>query len=144
MGDPVPTPTDWDALWAKAGQQTAVESSFEGVYTGPAWESGPPLGGSAVRVWKLAILRRQPSGGAEHWGHLFIVQGQGASGVVIRSEGGLQGDRDRPLTETLPRMSGVPLEIRIRPRSVDSAPQLRAFAEAFQRHAASLLPPWVT
>ncbi|MFZ0829966.1 MAG: hypothetical protein WAN40_02380, partial [Thermoplasmata archaeon] len=72
-------------------------------------------------MWKMAVLRRQPGGGAEHWGHLFIVLGPKASDVLIRPEGGMQGDPGRPSTETLPRMSGGHLEVRIRPRSTETA-----------------------
>jgi hypothetical protein len=28
---------------------------------------------SSLHGWKLAVLRRRPGGGAEHWGHLFVL-----------------------------------------------------------------------
>ncbi len=59
------------------------ESSFDGVYFGPWWElSGPGF----VDGWKRAVLRRRPGGGADHWGHLFLVFSAAQASVRISTE----------------------------------------------------------
>jgi hypothetical protein len=134
-----PTPRDWAVVWEEVAAATSRSAPFEGVYTGPVWENPMAKGSETAHVWKLAVLQRQPSGGAEHWGHLFLVVGTDPSEVSIRPEGGLAGDPNRPSLESLPRGPGSPFEIRVRPRSVDTDARLRAFAEEFQRHALAVL-----
>jgi hypothetical protein len=128
-------PRDWAAIWDAAAAAAADTASSPGVYPGPAWESGSP----ETRVWKIAVLRRRLSGGAEHWGHLFVVAGPDSSTVIIRPEGGMLADRDQPPLETIPRMPGDPFEVRLRPRSADSAASLREFAIAFRGRALEIL-----
>ena len=51
----------------------ALEYSHnQGVYLSPWWTLPPPLR-APVRGWKRAVLRRNPHGGADHWGHLFLL-----------------------------------------------------------------------
>ncbi len=45
---------------------------FAGVYAGPWWPL--PSADGEVRGWKRAVLKRRSGGGAEHWGHLFLVE----------------------------------------------------------------------
>lgn len=50
------------------------EAPFQGVYVSPLWEVPVPEGFAA---WKRSVLRRLEGGGAEHWGHLFLVEAPG-------------------------------------------------------------------
>ncbi|MGA7860885.1 MAG: hypothetical protein WCB19_03400 [Thermoplasmata archaeon] len=129
---------DWTALWGIAASSTVGHPPYEAVYTGPVWESASPTGPGSARVWKIAVLERRASGGAEHWGHLFVVLGENASKIAIHPEGGMQGDPDRPGLESLPASPGVPLQVLLRPRSAETSARLRAFALEFQRHAVAL------
>jgi hypothetical protein len=126
---------DWTALWEAAANSLVGHPPFEAVYTGPVWKSG---GTSGTRVWKIAVLERRSSGGADHWGHLFAVVGENASTVLIHPEGGMSGGPDRPAPESLPGIPGVPFAISIRPLSGGTAARLRAFAAEFQSRAAVL------
>ncbi|MCI4352843.1 MAG: hypothetical protein L3K14_05580 [Thermoplasmata archaeon] len=141
MTDPgrEPTPNrDWTALWEAAAAAT-VSGSVDGrVYTGPAWETPNRDTSLSARVWKLAVLERRPEGGAEHWGHMLLVLGKTPSKVVIQPERPMLGGPDPPAVETLPALSSVPWEVRIRPRSAETASRLRAFALEFQRCAERL------
>ncbi|HLY77661.1 MAG TPA: hypothetical protein VKT21_07230 [Thermoplasmata archaeon] len=128
------------ALWEQVGAATAGHPPYERVYTSPAWEVPDATGARHADVWKLAVLERRLTGGAEHWGHLYVIYGKDARALQIRPEGGTTGDRDRPAAEALPvSAAGVPLEIRIRPRSEETAVRLRAFARDFQRRTVELL-----
>jgi hypothetical protein len=63
----------WPATVDRALAAALALPSRAGVYVGPWWDlesTGPP---NPPRGWKRAILRRRPGGGAEHWGHLFLV-----------------------------------------------------------------------
>jgi hypothetical protein len=126
---------DWAALWEQAAGAIAGHPPFGAVYTGPVWEGG---GTSAVQVWKIAVLERRSSGGADHWGHLFAVVGENASQVSIQPEGGMTADPTRLAPETLPGIPGVPFAISVRPHSAETAARLRAFAAEFQSRAAAL------
>ncbi|MGC2288963.1 MAG: hypothetical protein WA688_03805 [Thermoplasmata archaeon] len=135
------TTTEWASIWERAATATAGHPPYDKVYTGPIWESGHPSGAFEARVWKIAVLERRPTAGAEHWGHLFVLLREKASEVAIRPEGGVQGYPDRPALEILPEPSGAPLQIWIWPRSAETAVRLRAFALEFQRHAVALVAP---
>jgi len=59
---------------------------YEGVYAGPWWETamGESSGAGPVpKAWKCAVLRRRPEGGAEHWGHLFLISGPDSARATI-------------------------------------------------------------
>jgi hypothetical protein len=55
-----------------------------GVYAGPWWDLAPTGPGAASPGWKRAILRRWPGGGAEHWGHLFLILSTDPAATSIR------------------------------------------------------------
>jgi len=129
---------DWTALWGAAATSTAGRPPYETVYTGPVWESASPTGPGGARVWKIAVLERRASRGAEHWGHLFVVLGEDAPKIDIRPEGGMQGDPHRPGLESLPAPPGVPLQVLFRPIAAETRARLRGFALEFQRHAVAL------
>lgn len=59
--------------FAAACAEILRSPTLEGVYVGPLWEipSNPPREG--VRGWKMSVLRRRLGGGAENWGHLFLI-----------------------------------------------------------------------
>ncbi|MFZ0892000.1 MAG: hypothetical protein WB778_02205 [Thermoplasmata archaeon] len=71
----IPNP---DALRLRERLDLALERishlpAFDGVYLGPWWEL-PSLSHQLGMVgWKRAVLRRVAGGGAEHWGHLFLL-----------------------------------------------------------------------
>lgn len=44
----------------------------QGIYLSPWWALPPPVR-APVRGWKRAVLRRNPHGGADHWGHFFLL-----------------------------------------------------------------------
>jgi hypothetical protein len=129
---------DWSLLWEKAISNTKGLPRFQGVYTGPVWESENPAAPGGPRVWKVAVLERRPGAGAEHWGHLFLVLGALESEISIRPVGGVAGDDNRPEVEILPAIPGAPLRIQIRPRSPETRDRLREFALEFQRHAVAV------
>jgi hypothetical protein len=124
---------DWIAAWEAALSATAGHSPFEEVYTGPPWDTTASSARAAVQVWKVAVLRRREEGGAEHWGHLFLLLGPGAASWVIRPEGGLGGDPKRPAVRSIPAPEGSPTRIHFRPTSEATADALRAFAVEVQR-----------
>jgi hypothetical protein len=129
---------DLTPVWDQAAAATAGTAPFEAVYPGPSWPVKTPPGAGHARVWKMAVLERRAGGGAEHWGHVFVVVGENAPDVVIRPEGGLPGDKDRPEMEPLPAIPGGLLQVRIRPLTEGTADRLRAFALAFQSRAVAL------
>ncbi len=133
---PLPVGT---ALWEQVGAATAGHPPYERVYTSPAWEVPDATGARRAGVWKLAVLERRPTGGAEHWGHLYVIYGEDAKALQIQPEGGTTGDQDRPAPEALPISVGLPLQIRTRPRSDETAARLRAFAQDFQRRTVEFL-----
>ena len=53
-------------------------------------------------AWKCAVLRRrQPEGGAEHWGHLFLISGADsarATVAVAQSPGGPRARFGEPVS----------------------------------------------
>jgi hypothetical protein len=139
MADPVErSDRDWTLLWERAISMTRERPPFQGVYTGPAWETTGSPGPGAPRVWKIAVLERRPAAGADHWGHVFLALGTGAARVSIRPAGGLAGNDHGPELETLPEIPGAPLRIQIRPRSSETRARLREFALEFQRHAVAV------
>jgi hypothetical protein len=129
---------DWTVLWELAISMTRERPAFQGVYTGPAWETISSSTSTEVRVWKIAVLMRRPGAGAEHWGHVFLVMGTGTPTISIRPAGGIAGDADRLELETLPGVPGAPLRIQIRPTAPETRDRLREFALEFQRHAVAV------
>jgi hypothetical protein len=63
----------------RAMDRALFERRGEGAYASPWWAS--PVDGThpGVRAWKAAVLCRRPEGGAEHWGHVFVVLGPSGS-----------------------------------------------------------------
>jgi hypothetical protein len=129
---------DWKALWERALTETAGHPPFEQVYPGPVWESASPTGATPTGVWKIAVLERRSTGGAEHWGHLFLVVGENTSKLQIQPAGGLAANPNRAELEPLSEEPGFPWRLLIRTRSAETASRLRAFALEFQRHAMTL------
>jgi hypothetical protein len=130
---------NWAEFWGRVASGLTGMPPFEAVYTGPAWEMAVPESSVETKVWKMAVLQRRPPGGAEHWGHLFLLLGSNASKVILRAEGGFYGAGDRPPLEVLPPAPGLALEIRTRPATTGTSDRLRAYALAFQRSAAALV-----
>jgi hypothetical protein len=60
--------------------------NYERVYAGPWWET-PITEANAPepprRAWKCAVLQRRPEGGAEHWGHLFVITGSDGARAAV-------------------------------------------------------------
>ncbi|MFZ1023900.1 MAG: hypothetical protein WAN87_07180 [Thermoplasmata archaeon] len=54
-------------------ERSAQAPGFEGVYLGPWWDLPNDSPRPLLVGWKRAVLRRVAGGGAEHWGHLFLV-----------------------------------------------------------------------
>jgi hypothetical protein len=131
---PAPTPPDWTRVLERTIGGMIGRPPFVAAYTGPVWESSGPEG---TRMWKIAVLERRPAGGADHWGHLFIVVAQNTSKVRIRSGGGWLGDAHRPELESLLPVPGLQLSVLIRPRTEEHADRLRAFAIELQRRIAA-------
>jgi hypothetical protein len=46
---------------------------FAGVYLGPWWDMASHLDTDGIEGWKRSVLQRIPHGGAQHWGHIFLV-----------------------------------------------------------------------
>jgi hypothetical protein len=138
VGEPSARTRDWVAVWEKALAETAGQPPFERVYPGPVWESAGPTGAPGTGVWKIAVLERQSTAGAEHLGHLFVVVAEDPKKVVLRPESGLAANPNRMELESLSADPGVPWRLLIRPRSAETASRLRAFALEFQRHALPL------
>jgi hypothetical protein len=57
---------------------------FEGLYA-PDWWELPP-GAPGTLGWKRAVLRRRIEGGAEHWGHLFLLTGPAGAELSLVAE----------------------------------------------------------
>ena len=136
---PPVSPQEWSSLWERAAIATAGHPPHEMVYTGPPWEIPSSSAAVTSTIWKVAVLQRRPIGGAEHWGHLFLLVGERTSEVRIAPEGGVPGAGPRPPLEALPPSEGSQFEVRIRPRSGETTARLLAFARDFQRQVAALL-----
>lgn len=129
---------DWIALWESAAGATAGRDPFEDVYTGPVW-AGPAVEAPArAQVWKVSVLERRPGGGAEHWGHLFLVQGEGHRVVTLEPQSPVPGVLAPRAIETLPGPGDLPFEVRIRPVAENTSDRLRAFGERFLTAAEEL------
>lgn len=129
---------DWERLWDQVAAATAGIPPFESVYSGPAWPVAGPAKEGDPAVWKVAVLERREGRGAEHWGHLYIIVGHRPADVVIHLEEGPLGDPNRPGIVPLPVRPGLPLQIRYRPRSLETSGRLGAFAGAFELKAVEL------
>ncbi|HEV2316679.1 MAG TPA: hypothetical protein VGV89_03790 [Thermoplasmata archaeon] len=58
-------------------QRVLRGGAYQNVYLGPWWDEGErALGAPGIgsQLWKRAVLRRRSSGGALHWGHLFLLE----------------------------------------------------------------------
>ncbi len=73
-------------LFEDALAEVLRDAEYEGVYLGPWWSSpSSRAAGEPHRTWKRAVLRRR-SRGAEHWGHLFLIEGTVAPRVEVISD----------------------------------------------------------
>lgn len=120
---------DWEAVFETAASAVGRDVRFGMVYVGPAWESlvGAPVRERA-RVWKIAVLERRPRAGALHWGHLFLLVGDAASRLDIRSLGGGLGASGQLQSEPIPPIPSLPVQIHVRPTDPASGPRLKEFA----------------
>ena len=70
-GPPAPGPAPVAVRFEVACSTVLRDPLFEGVYLSPLWDLPAPEG---ILAWKRSVLRRRPGGGAEPWGHLFLVE----------------------------------------------------------------------
>jgi hypothetical protein len=129
-GDPVPG-VDRARRAELALTEVLARPEHEGVYTSPAW----PIGGENVaaagpRGWKRAVLWRKPRGGAEHWGHLFFLEGPAELRWDLAAAGGPLADRrglpPRRVAEWVD--SGRRYEVWVRPSRSETDELLSALA----------------
>jgi hypothetical protein len=129
-GDPVPG-ADIARRAELALAEVLARTEHEGVYASPAW----PIGGedpsrAGLHGWKRAILRRNPRGGAEHWGHLFFLDGPSEQRWDLAAAGGPLADRrgrpPRRLAEWVG--SGRRIEVWVRPSTPGTDERLSALA----------------
>lgn len=64
----------------EACSEALNDPSFEGVYLSPLWDLPAPPG---IVAWKRSVLRRRAGGGAEPWGHLFLVEEPRPGGFAL-------------------------------------------------------------
>ena len=64
----------------EACSQVLNGPAFEGVYLSPLWDLPAPPG---IVAWKCSVLRRKAEGGAEPWGHLFLVEESRTGGFAL-------------------------------------------------------------
>ncbi|HTT35336.1 MAG TPA: hypothetical protein VMH78_05660 [Thermoplasmata archaeon] len=103
---------------------------YQGVYVSPWWDLSDPETTEA-RVWKRAVLRRIPSAGATHWGHLYLVVSDGPFAPRISRAGwGMpQGPEPIEPREILLRLGLPRVALWTRPSHPDRSPELDGFAE---------------
>lgn len=136
--EPPASASDWLGLWEAAAEAVTGRAPFEEVYTGPVWE-GPVVESPVhVRVWKVSILQRRPGGGAEHWGHLFLVEGGRDRPLSLEPHSPVPGLVAPRTIETLPGAADLPFDVRIRPVTEGTSDRLRAFGQRFQAVAEDL------
>ncbi|HYK94151.1 MAG TPA: hypothetical protein VEY07_08960 [Thermoplasmata archaeon] len=108
----------------------ALEYSVnQGVYLSPWWELPEPSR-APVRGWKRAVLRRNPHGGADHWGHLFLLCHEGVGRAELESEEmALVGGRERTQLIEIPLRVGRPeVTLVLRPTYEETREELHRFA----------------
>lgn len=59
-------------------------SRNQGIYLSPWWDL--PSDTEDLRGWKRAVLRKDPHGGADHWGHIFLVVLEGRGTVTLAAD----------------------------------------------------------
>ena len=104
-------------------------SANQGVYLSPWWELPAPARAN-VRGWKRAVLCRNPHGGADHWGHLFLLCHEGVGRAELESEKlALVGGRERRQLIEIPLRVGQPEVILVlRPTYEETREELHRFA----------------
>ncbi|MGI0151779.1 MAG: hypothetical protein ACREC5_07575 [Thermoplasmata archaeon] len=78
----------------------------QGLYAGPWWPLTGPAGAGRPLGWKCAVLRRRPTGGAEHWGHLYLVPATAEEPRALAREGGFGSDPAAPELSSWPAAEG--------------------------------------
>lgn len=107
----------------------ALEYSVnQGVYLSPWWDL-PESGRGLVRGWKRAVLRRNPHGGADHWGHLFLVFHEGVGQAELEAEKrDLVGSRRAQKVIEIPLRKGRPeVVLLLRPTYEETREDLHRF-----------------
>lgn len=124
---PALTDDEVERALVEASRAVSADPAFAGVYTGPPWPILPT--GAAGSGWKLAVLRRRPAGGADHWGHVFLVRRGAPASVSIEPERlGLSGTREAGV-EPVPGRPDLPdLVAFARPTQPATAAELRRYA----------------
>ncbi len=102
----------------------------QGVYLSPWWELPEPLK-APVRGWKRAVLRRNPHGGADHWGHMYLLCHDGVGRAELEVEAAeFTGARKARELEEIPLRVGHPqVLLFLRPTYADTRQELRRFAQ---------------
>ncbi len=104
-------------------------SQNQGVYLTPWWDL-PPADRAGVRGWKRAVLRRNPHGGADHWGHLFLLCHEGLGRAELESEtlAYVGAGSTRELIEIPLRVGHPVVVLFVRPTYPSSREELARFA----------------
>ncbi|MCI4319059.1 MAG: hypothetical protein L3K23_02865 [Thermoplasmata archaeon] len=102
---------------------------FSAVYLGPWWDMSANVDLDGVEGWKRAVLRRVPHGGAQHWGHLFLIMTRRWAKVEVDPERfGLPSAAAAQPTTSLQLRAGDPHAVLIgRPSRPERAGELAEF-----------------
>jgi hypothetical protein len=102
---------------------------FSALYVGPWWDMSSSVDLDGVEGWKRAVLRRIPHGGAQHWGHLFLITTRRWVKVDVDPERfGLSSAAPTQPTTSLELRAGDPHAVLIgRPSRAERANDLAEF-----------------
>ncbi len=127
--------SDLPAAFEEARRRVLAGPEFSGVYTSPLWPVPAPADHPS---WKCAVLQRRVEGGAEHWGHLYLVvspPGVPVEVEEIREPTGTSGWPHPPVEELTPGNGAVGrVRFFLRARTPPGPEPLRRFTAALQAH----------
>ncbi len=132
-GTPTPGARSAAVRFEAACSTVLRDPAFAGVYVSPLWDLPAPEG---ILAWKRSVLCRQPGGGAEPWGHLFLVEESHPGAFALkelRDAPELSHLRSLPLEGPWDLEDGPPaVSLFLRARDDRTRARLGRFAEALR------------
>ncbi len=132
-GSPTPEARRVADRFEEACSRVLSDPSFQGVYLSPLWDLPAPPGTAA---WKRSVLRRKAGGGAEPWGHLFLVGASRTGDFALKElhdAPAFSHLRSLPLEGPWALETGPPaVWLLLRARDGHTQPALGAFAAALR------------